>query len=305
VRPIARRNGVIVADTKVKLSNLDKVLFPADGITKGELVEYYRAVADRMLPRLHDRPLAVARYPNGISAPSFFQQAAPAHTPSWIKQVTVPKEDGEIAHLLCQDEQALIYLANQAAITIHSWLSRADRPDRPDQVLFDLDPPSGGFGEAAHAALALRGLLDELGLPSVVKTTGGRGLHVGVPIVRRYGADELRAFAHSVCSVLAEREPDRYTNEVRKGKREGRLYLDVSRNAYAQLIVAPYTVRAVPGARVAMPLDWAELKDPDLTPDRFTLRTVQKRLAEADPWRELPTPVASLGPARQRIGGPA
>jgi len=291
-----------MADTKVELTHPDKVLFPEDGITKGELVEYYRAVADRMLPHLHDRPLAFARYPNGIDAASFFQQAAPAHAPSWIKQVTVPKEDGEITHLLCQDEQSLIYLANQSAITIHSWLSRADRPDRPDQVLFDLDPPSGEFGEAAHAALALRGLLDELGLPSVVKTTGGRGLHVGVPIVRRYGADELRAFAHSVCAVLTTREPDRYTSEVRKDKRKGRLYLDVSRNAYAQLIVAPYTVRAVPGARVAMPLDWAEVEDPDLTPDRFALRNVKKRLAEVDPWRELPASAASLGPARKHIG---
>jgi bifunctional non-homologous end joining protein LigD len=285
----------------IKLSHLDKVLFPAEGLTKGDLVEHYRAVAARMLPHLSERPLAVARYPDGVAKASFFQQSVPAHTPSWVKRVTVPKEHGEITHLLCQDESTLVYLANQAAVTLHTWLSRADRPERPDQVMFDLDPPHG-FDEARHAALALRELLEELGLPSVVKTTGGRGLHVSVPIVRRYEADELRDFARGVCAILEAREPDVYTSEVRKNKREGRLFLDISRNAYAQLVVAPYTVRAGPDARVATPLDWAELDDPALGPERFTLRTMQRRLAEEDPWRDPPKPAASLSTARRRVG---
>jgi bifunctional non-homologous end joining protein LigD len=284
----------------VKLSHLDKVLFPRTGITKGDLVGHYRAVAGRMLPQLHDRPLALARYPDGIDGESFFQQAAPPHTPSWVRQTTVPKGDGEISHVVCQDEQTLVYLANQAAVTLHTWLARLDRPERPDQVLFDLDPPHG-FDEAVHAALALRELLDDLGLPSLVKTTGGRGLHVSVPLVRRYGADELREFARNVCAVLASREPDRFTSEVRKDKRGGRLLLDISRNAYAQLIVAPYTVRANAPARVATPLDWSELEDASLTPDRFTLRTMEQRLTEPDPWRNPPDPVSSLSAARRRV----
>jgi bifunctional non-homologous end joining protein LigD len=290
-----------MSGTTVELSHLDKVLFPEQHIAKGELIEHYRSVAARMLPHLHDRPLAVARYPSGIEKPSFFQQAAPAHTPSWIRQVTVPKEGGEITHLVCQDERTLVYLANQTAVTLHAWLSRLDRPERPDQVLFDLDPPQE-FKQARHAALALRGVLDELGLPSFVKTTGGRGLHVSVPIVRRYGADELRQFARDVCAVLEAREPDRYTGEVRKNKRGGRLFLDISRNAYAQLAVAPYAVRATPDARVATPLDWSELSDETLRPERFTLRTMRQRLAEDDPWRDLPTPVSSLSEARRRVG---
>lgn len=285
----------------IKLSHLDKVLFPEERLTKGDLVEHYRAVAARMLPQLSGRPLAMARYPGGVEKASFFQQSAPAHTPAWVKRVTVPKEGGEITHLLCQDERTLIYLANQDVVTLHTWLARADRPERPDQVLFDLDPPHG-FDEARHAALALRKLLEELGLPSLVKTTGGRGLHISVPIVRRYEADELRDFARSVCAVLEAREPDRYTGEVRKNKREGRLFLDISRNAYAQLAVAPYTVRATPDARVATPLDWPELDDASLGPDRFTLRTMKRRLAEDDPWRDPPKPVSSLSPARQRLG---
>jgi bifunctional non-homologous end joining protein LigD len=269
--------------------------------TAPDLIEHYKSVASRMLPHVHDRPMAVARYPDGIDAASFFQQAAPAHTPSWVKRVTVPKEGGEITHLVCQDEQTLVYLANQAAVVLHAWLSRADRPERPDQVLFDLDPPHG-FDEARHAALALRELLTDLGLPSLVKTTGGRGLHVSVPLVRRYDADELRDFARSVCAVLESREPDRYTSEVRKNKREGRLFLDISRNAYAQLAVAPYSVRATADARVATPLDWTEVADEQLNPERFTVRTISRRLMDADPWRDPPEPVSSLSTARQRIG---
>lgn len=285
----------------VEFSRLDKVLFPEDQITKGDLIEHYRTVADRMLPFLRDRPLAVVRYPDGIEAFSFFQQAAPAHTPSWISRVTVPKEGGTITHLMCQDEQTLVYLANQAAVTMHTWLSRFDRPDRPDQVLFDLDPHGHDFVEATHAALALRELLGELGLPSLVKTTGGRGLHVSVPVVRRYTPEVLRGFANNVCAVLTTREPDRYTSEIRKNKRAGRLLLDTTRNGYAMLAVAPYSVRPVPEARVATPLDWSELEDARLLPSRFTVRTMGKRLAEPDPWRDPPAPV-SLGRARERIG---
>jgi bifunctional non-homologous end joining protein LigD len=288
----------------VELSRLDKVLFPDDGITKGELVDYHAAVAEAMLPQLHDRPLAFARYPDGIGGETFFQQAAPQYFPDWIKRVSVTKQDGrgEISHALCQDRATLAYLAGQAAITLHTWLAKADRPDRPDQVLFDLDPPTGRFDEVRLAARTLHGLLDELGLPCVVKTTGGRGLHVSVPVARREDADALRDFARDVAGVLAAREPERFTTEVRKAQRGGRLYLDISRNAYAQLAVAPYTVRARAGAPVATPLAWSELDDGDLTPDQFTVRTVPARLEKGeDPWKTVPAPVTSLADARRRI----
>jgi bifunctional non-homologous end joining protein LigD len=288
----------------VQLSRLDKVLFPDDGITKGELVDYQLAVADAMLPQLRDRPLAFARYPDGIGGESLFQQSAPRSFPDWVKRVTVSKQDGRgsISHALCQDRATLAYLAGQAAITLHTWLARADRPDRPDQLLFDLDPPTGRFDEARFAAHALRELLTELGLPSLVKTTGGRGLHVSVPVARREDADALREFARDVAGVLAAREPERFTTEVRKNQRHGRLYLDISRNAYAQLAVAPYTVRARAGAPVATPLDWSELDDDALTPEQFTVRTVPERLGKGDdPWKVVPPPVSSLAGPRRRI----
>jgi bifunctional non-homologous end joining protein LigD len=285
----------------VTLSHPDKVLFPDDGITKRDLARHYRAVAGRMLPALRDRPLAVARYPEGIGRGSFFQQAAPAHAPSWIGRATVAKEGGEITHLLCQDTDTLDYLSNQNAVTLHSWLARADRPQRPDQAMFDLDPPGNDFGQARQAALALRALLEEVGLASLVKTSGSRGLHVSDPIARRHAPEQVHAFAHAVCEVLGAREPERYTNEFRKAKRGGRLYLDVSRNVYAQLVVAPYTVRARRGAPVATPLDWSEVEDRALRPDRFTVRTMPGRLADADPWQNPPKPAASLGPALSRV----
>lgn len=286
---------------KVKHTNLDKVLFPEESLTKGDLLEHYRAVAGRMLPHLRGRPLAVERYPDGIDGTSIFEQAAPAHTPAWVKRVTVPAEEGEITHLVCQDEATLEYLTDQTAITLHTWLARADKPQRPDQVMFDLDPPPGDFASAREAALALRVLLDELSLPTLVKTSGGRGLHVSVPVARRYDAEVLRDFARSVVAILELRYPDRYTSELRN-RREGRLFLDVARNAYAQLIAAPYTVRPNPEARVAVPLAWEELEDVTLRPEHFTIRTMRKRLDDEDPWLARPEPASSLSTARRRIG---
>jgi bifunctional non-homologous end joining protein LigD len=287
----------------VKLSHLDQVMFPETQYTKGDVIGHYRLVAQRMVPHMRDRPAALARFPDGIDGLSFCEQTVAPHTPSWIETVTLNggESGGKATHLLCQDEQTLVYLANQAAITLYTWLSTADHPDRPDQLLFDLDP-AHEFGEARHAALDMRELLTELGLPSVVKTTGGRGLHVSVPIQPRYPADELRDFARTVCSVLESRAPELYTSEVHKNKSEGRLFLGVSRNSFGQPAVAPYAVRATRDARVATPLDWTELEDEALSPTRFTIDSIPKRLAEPDPWRELPEPAASLATARQRIG---
>lgn len=290
-----------LGSVSVKLSRRDKVLFPADGITKGELVDYYLAVAPVLLPQVRDRPVSFERRPDGIAGPGFFQQAASEHFPDWIKRARVEKEEGAIEHVLCQDEATLAYLANQAAITLHAWLARADVPQRPDQMLFDLDPPGADFAAARRTALALRTLLDELGLPALVKTTGGRGLHVIVPLVRRQDADTVRAFARSVADVLERRDPKHLTTEVRKNQRHGRLYLDISRNAYAQNAVVPYSVRTRDGAPVATPLAWEELEDEQLRPEHFTLRTVPDRIAEADPWRDPPAPVGSLREPSRRL----
>jgi len=278
----------------VELSNTGKVLFPEDGITKGDLVAYYQAVAGEMLPLLRDRPVSMTRFPDGLTKAGIVQKNVPAYFPDWITRVRVRKEGGSLQQVVCDKPATIVYLANQACIELHAFLSRLDHIDEPDQLIFDMDPPDGNrFDDVRECALRLRELLTgELGLPAFVKTTGGRGLHVHVPLNARQDFGAVREFARQAAELLAARNPDLVTTEQRKDKRGSRIYADLMRNAYAQLAVAPYSVRARPGAPVATPLSWDELDDEALRPDRFTLRTVPDRIREAGrpggaPWAEM------------------
>jgi len=256
-----------------------------------------------MLPHVRDRPIMMQRYPDGIGGEPIVQQRAPDYFPPWIKRAKVKRQaGGTVTHALINNEDTLVFLVDQACITPHVWLSRADKPERPDQMIFDLDPPAGKFALARDAARAVREVLDRVGLPAFVKTTGGKGLHVHVPLDRRAGFDEVRAFAREVAEIVARKSPQRFTTEQRKPKRRGRLYLDIMRNGYAQTAVPPYAVRGRKGAPVATPLAWEELDDARLKPERFTLKTVQRRLAAGtDPWRGLARQACALGPARRRL----
>lgn len=302
-----------IGNRSVPLSNPDKELFPEDGITKAELVDYYRTVSRVILPHLRDRPLVMERYPDGYRGRSFYHKDVPDYFPDWVHRHEVPKEDGSLTMASCDDVATLAYLANQACITLHPWLSRTDRLNCPDRVVFDLDPPdhSGGRGGQAagdgfevvrRAARQLGDLLTELGLRPALMTTGSRGLHLVVLLNRRTDFDTARAFARRVADLLAARHPDALTTQARKDQRHGRLYLDTQRNAYAQTSVAPYAVRARPHAPVATPLDWAELDDPDLHAQRWTLRTLPERLdAQGDAWKGLSRCRRSLDGARRRL----
>ncbi len=283
---------------RVELSHTDKVLFPAgDEITKGDLIEYYAQVAAWMLPYLRDRPIAMARYPEGITRQRIFQKNVPGYFPDWITRAEVKKQDGTLHHVICDKPATLVYLANQACIELHVFLSRLGRLDRPDQVIFDLDPPDADhFGDVRLAALRLRELLaDELGLT----------LHVHVPLRADGDFAAARGFARQVGGLLVARNPDLVTMEQRKDKRGHRLYVDVMRNGYAQTAVAPYVVRARPGAAVAVPLDWDEVADSALEPGQFTLRTAPRRLAElgqaTDPWAGLTKHRYSLAKVQDRL----
>jgi len=299
--------SVTVAGIKVELSNTGKVLFPEDPeITKGDLVGYYREMAGRILPYLRDRPMVMARYPDGIRGQRIFQKNIPGYFPSWISRVEVEKTGGELCQVICDKPATLVYLANQACIELHAFLSRASELERPDQLVFDLDPPGDDrFGDAALLALGLRELLeDELGLTAYVKTTGGKGLHVHVPLRAVDGFDAVRSFAREASEVLAARNPDLLTTQQRRAGRGDRVYSDVMRNAYAQTVVAPYSVRARPGAHVATPLRWEELKDRDLTPGRFTLHSIGdrlERLGTSDPWAGLGRRRYGLDRATRRL----
>ena len=293
---------------RVELSHTGKVLFPGgDEITKGDLIEYYAQVAGWMLPYLRERPIAMARYPDGITGPRIFQKNVPGYFPDWITRAEVKKQDGILHHVICDKPATLVYLANQVCIELHVFLSRVGGLDHPDQIVFDLDPPDADhFRDARLAALRLRELLaDELGLTAFVKTTGGKGLHVHVSLRAGDDFDTARGFAREVGGLLAARNPDLVTMEQRKDKRGRRLYLDIMRNAYAQTVAAPYGVRARPGATVAVPLHWDEVADSGLDPRRFTLRTAARRLAEldqsADPWAGLTRHRYSLTSAQNRL----
>jgi bifunctional non-homologous end joining protein LigD len=296
----------------VEISHPEKVLFagPAGAgqdITKADLVHYYDGMADRMLPLLADRPVTMIRYPDGIGSHAILQKNAPDYFPDWITRAQVPKQGGSVHHVVCDKAATLAYLANQACIEVHVFLSRLPAVDRADQLIFDLDPPDDEhFAQAARAARLLRELLEgELSLTAFVKTTGGKGLHVHVPLNAADDFDASRQFGRQVADVLAAREPELLTTEQRKGKRDGRIYADMMRNGYAQTAVAPYSVRGRPGAPVATPLHWAELDDAGLSPHQFTLATVPGRVARQagpqDPWAELGRHRYGVGPAAERL----
>jgi bifunctional non-homologous end joining protein LigD len=291
-----------VGRRNVGVPNPDKVLFPDDGITKADLVRYYIAVAEAMVPHLRGRAVMMARHPDGITGQSFYQKDVPDYFPDWVHRARLGKAGGTVTHAVVDDAAMLAYLASQACITPHTWLSRVDRPDRPDQMIFDLDPPGDRFDRAQSAARDLRGLLDEIGLASFVKTTGSRGLHVTVPLDRRADFDSVRAFARDAAKILASRDPKGVTIESRKAKRGDRVFIDVLRNAYAQTAVPPYAVRATPGAPVATPLYWDELEKADAGPRRHNVASMPDRLATvSDPWQHLARRRASLGGARRRL----
>jgi bifunctional non-homologous end joining protein LigD len=243
-----------------------------------------------MAPLVRDRPLNLWRWNSGIDGPRIVQQEIPRGAPEWIRRVVVPKRGGgEVCHAVGGEPATLIWLANQNCITPHVWSSRADRPDRPDRIVFDLDPPDvDAFEPVREAALALGDMLRDLGLEPFAMTTGSKGVHVVAPLRRTLEAGVVRERAREIGEALAERHPETLTTSWRKEGRGGRVLVDTARNTYAQTVVAPYAVRAIPGAPVATPLAWEELSDPELHPRRWTLRTLPDRLEQrGDPWADI------------------
>ena len=291
-----------VGGRDVKLSNPDKVLFPATGLTKADLIDYYERIAPVILPHIAGRPLSLVRYPNGIEAEGFMQKNASDYFPNWIRRARLAKQDGAVDHVVAEDAATLVYLANQACVTIHVGLSRIDRIDRPDRMVIDLDPSDDDFAKVKRAAREVRALLEEVGLVPFLQTTGSRGLHVWVPLDRAADFEQVRDFAAKVAHRLVARRPGELTVEQRKAKRGDRVLLDVARNAYAQTAVAPYSVRARPQAPVAAPIEWADLADPKLGPQRYTIKTLFRRLArKRDSWAQMDRHARALDPARQRL----
>ncbi len=265
----------------VACTNADKVWFPDADITKGDVFDFYHRIAPRLLPFLRDRPVTLERLPEGIAAggPHFWQKNTPASYPGWLPRVELPSERGKpVQYALVNDVDALLYLVNQGTLTFHVWFSRVQDLERPDFVLFDLDPGPAAFADVVTVARELHATLEDLNRLAFVKTSGKTGLHVLVPWRDPGGYDEARAWASDVAGRVAAALPDVATTEIRKAKRGGRVYLDVMQNARGHHAVPPYVVRPVPGAPVSTPLNWRELTA-DLDPARFNLRTIFRRLA--------------------------
>jgi bifunctional non-homologous end joining protein LigD len=277
-----------VEGTVIEVSNPDKVLFPQEGITKADLVTYYHRISGTMLPHVKGRLVTMRRFPDGIGEEGFYEKKRPTHFPDWISGTEIRlAADGAQTQFSIDDARTLVYLADQACITPHIWLSRKDAPDRPDKLLFDLDPPGQGFATVREAALLLKDRFNEMGIASFPMTTGSRGAHVVVPISKGPDFNEVREVAKKVGSTLVQEHPGQLTMEMRKEKRKGRLFLDFTRNSYGQTSVAPYAVRPKAGAPIATPLEWREL-DKDMSSQRYRIDNIFRRLGQKDdPWERL------------------
>jgi bifunctional non-homologous end joining protein LigD len=256
-----------------------------------------------MLPHISFRPVSMQRFPDGIDGKGFFHKDIPDYFPDWLRRVEVPKSGGTVTHVYVCDSDALVYLVNQNTITPHVWLSRADRVWQPDRMVIDLDPPPGSdFNAVRRAARHSGDLLRELGFTPFAQVTGSKGIHVWTPLRRRAGHAEVRSFAGDLARVLAACHPDDLTTEWRKEKRDGRILVDTARNTYAQTAVPPYAVRPRPGAPVATPIEWEELSDSKLRPDRWNVRNVLRRLrAKGDPWADISSYARGISRARRRV----
>ena len=289
-------------DRTIRITHPERVLFPDDGYTKADLAAYHHAVAGALVPHLAGRPLMLQRFPEGIGGEGFYQKEAGRGVPGWLRTVEVPKEGGTVNHPVVDDEAGLLALTNLSTVSFHRWPSRIDRIGRPDLLVVDLDPSGDDFDEVRRAARWAREVLDELDLVPFLQTTGSRGIHVVVPLDRTADTATVAVFADDVARLLAALHPEQLTVATRKAKRGERLYVDTARNAYAQTVIVPYSVRPRDGAPVAAPITWDELDDPDVLPDRWTIGTMPGRLAEVgDRWEGMARRARALNARRRRL----
>lgn len=288
-----------------EVSKKDKILFPKSRITKNDIVIYYDLIADYILPYLKNRPLTMQRFPGGISEKGFFQKNASDYFPDWIETVKIKKADGWVNHVVCNTKKTLLYLANQYVLTFHVALSKIDKIDHPDKLIFDLDPPDGHFNLVLKAAGALNIFLEkQLDLKTYVMTSGSRGMHVVVPLKCRENFDEVHHFAKQVSAHIANKHPNEFTTASRKDQRRGRLHIDYLRNSYAQTSVSPFSVRALENAPVATPLHWEELNDLTLFAQKYTIHNVIQRVEQKEnPWKDFEENAKSIFYAQKKLEG--
>ncbi|MBK8097905.1 MAG: non-homologous end-joining DNA ligase [Planctomycetes bacterium] len=268
------------ARSRVRLTNLDKVWWPAEGYTKGDLLAYYDQIADVLLPHLRDRPVHLNRFPDGIDGKSFYQREAKDGTPDWVRTTPVPHDGGVTPHHVIDTREQLLYAINLGSIDLHPWLSRAATPDAPDFALLDLDPKEAPWPHVVRIARAAGKLLRGIGLRPLLKTSGKKGIHIVIPLQPGYSYDHSKMFTEAVARVLVRQLPSIATVERLPDARDGKVYLDFLQNRRSQTIVPPYSARPVRGAQVSAPLAWDELEDDDLHPSRFSIFNMPGRVSE-------------------------
>ena len=278
-------------------------MFPGEGITKGDLAAYYEAVAPLLLPHLIGRPLTMERYPQGIGAKGFWQKDVSKGFPEWLQRVEIPKKDGVVNYPVVTDQRSLMWVTNQNTITQHIWISRLPDLNFPDLCVFDLDPSKDDVKSVRGAAVGLRDLLAELGLPSWVKTTGSKGFHIAVPIDGKTPMGTVVRFANAVGAFFVTLAPSQLTQEFSKVDRRGRIYVDTGRNGFSATFAAAYTVRARPHAPVSAPCTWEEIERGEIKPDTFTIKNMPARVARmGDLWADMRKRGRSLKQPMEKLG---
>ena len=290
------------AHSEAGIAHPEKILFPDCGISKGELASYYATMVPSILPHVRGRPVTMERFPAGIDRKGFIQKDVSKGFPAWLERAEVPKKDGTVHHPLVTDTRSLLWIANQNCITPHVWTSRAPDLYHPDICVFDLDPSVEDAGMLRDAALLLRGVLEELGLPSWVKTSGSKGFHIAVPLDGKMETGSVAGFAHAVGTLLVARDPAHLTQEFHKKDRGKRILIDTGRNGYSATFAAVYAVRARPGAPISAPCTWDELESGDVEPQTFTLRNIADRVGDVgDLWADMRKRRRSLKRAVEKL----
>ncbi len=292
-----------VGKNTFEVNNRDKVFFPNKKYTKSDLMDYYDKIFETTFPYLQDRPVTMIRYPDGINGKQFYQKDAPDYFPDWIELKEIEKKEGGTTnYVICNNKATIVYLAGQACITLHTWLSKKDKLNYPDRMIFDLDPYDDDFSKVKSVAKKIKNLLnDELDLPVYLMTTGSRGIHVVVPLQRNKTFDEVRAFSQSIAHYLENKNSEEITTAQRKDKRGNKLFIDTTRNAFGQTTIAPYGVRPIEGAPVATPLSWDELSSLNSS-QHYHIKNIFKRLGQKDdPWKHIHEHAANINAAMKKF----
>lgn len=287
---MANQEKIKINNKEISLSKTDKILYPDSDITKADIIEYYRKIWENIAPYATDRPLVMQRFPDGIQEQGFFQKKISDYFPGWIDTITIKeKESNEKAEYVnCNKEETIAYLANQGSLVLHGWLSKKSNVNKPDKMVFDLDPSDNDFEKVKQGALLLKELLDQGNIHSYPLITGSKGIHVIIPLKEKDDFDDIRNVAKQIAEIVTKRDDKNFTTETSKNKRGHKVFVDYLRNSYGQTSILPYSLRAIDNAPVAVPLDWDEIKDKELDPQKYNISNIFHRISQKqDPWKDM------------------